>query len=94
MNQFEAWIARQRRRLSLGVFLTAFADATAVFLLVFGSSVLLVKLARPGTWPGVLWLAVLGIPLTFGLGGTAEGEFFHDDRPSPCSTPGPARMAC
>ena len=45
MNQFEAWIARQRRRLSLGVFLTAFADAMAVFLLVFGSSVLLVKLA-------------------------------------------------
>ncbi|HEV8070677.1 MAG TPA: hypothetical protein VGP76_23380 [Planctomycetaceae bacterium] len=66
MNQFEAWIARQRRRLSLGVFLTAFADAMAVFLLVFGSSVLLVKLARPGMWPGVLWLAALAVPLTFG----------------------------
>jgi hypothetical protein len=66
MNQFEAWIARQRRRLSLGVFLTAFADAMAVFLLVFGSSVLLVKLARPGMWPGVLWLAALALPLTFG----------------------------
>jgi len=66
MNQFEAWIARQRRRLSLGVFLTAFADAMAVFLLVFGSSVLLVKLARPGMWPGVLWLAGLAFPLTLG----------------------------
>jgi hypothetical protein len=64
MNQFEAWIARQRRRLSLGVFLTAFADAMAVFLLVFGSSVLIVKLARPGLWPGVLWLAALAAPLT------------------------------
>jgi hypothetical protein len=66
MNQFEAWIARQRRRLSLGVFLTAFADAMAVFLLVFGSSVLLVKLARPGMWPAVLWLAGLAFPLTLG----------------------------
>jgi hypothetical protein len=66
MNQFEAWIARQRRRLSLGVFLTAFADAMAVFLLVFGSSVLLVKLARPGMWPAVLWLAALAVPLTLG----------------------------
>jgi hypothetical protein len=66
MSPFEAWIARQRRRLSLGVFLMAFADAMAVFLLVFGSSVLVVKLVRPGLWPGVLWLAALGVPLTFG----------------------------
>ncbi|HXY36886.1 MAG TPA: hypothetical protein VEI07_21845 [Planctomycetaceae bacterium] len=64
MNQFEAWITRQRRRLSLGVFLAAFADAMAVFLLVFGSSVLLVKVARPGLWPAVLWLSALAVPLT------------------------------
>jgi hypothetical protein len=64
MNQFEAWITKQRRRLSFGVFLTAFADAMAVFLLAFGSSVLIVKLARPGLWPGVLWLAALALPLT------------------------------
>ncbi|HEV8003486.1 MAG TPA: hypothetical protein VGP63_26725 [Planctomycetaceae bacterium] len=64
MNQFEAWITKQRRRLSFGVFLTAFADAMAVFLLAFGSSVLIVKLARPGLWPGVLWLGALGVPLT------------------------------
>lgn len=64
MNQFEQWIARQRRRLSLGVFLTAFTDALALFLLAFGSSVLLVKLARPGFWPGVLWLAALVLPLS------------------------------
>ena len=63
MNQFEQWIARQRRRLSLGVFLTAFTDAMALFLLVLGSSVLLVKLARPGLWPGVLCLAALVLPL-------------------------------
>jgi hypothetical protein len=64
MSQFEAWIARQRRRLSLGVFLTAFADAMAVFLLVFGSCVLVVKLAEPGLWPGVLGLAAVAVPLT------------------------------
>jgi hypothetical protein len=63
MNPFETWIARQRRRLSLGVFLTAFSDALAIFLLVFGCSVLLVKLAQPGFWPGVLWLAALVLPL-------------------------------
>jgi hypothetical protein len=63
VNQFEQWIARQRRRLSLGVFLTAFTDAMALFLLVLGSSVLLVKLARPGLWPGVLCLAALVLPL-------------------------------
>ena len=63
MNQFEQWIARQRRRLSLGVFLTAFTDAMALFLLILGSSVLLVKLARPGLWPGVLCLAALVLPL-------------------------------
>jgi hypothetical protein len=64
MNPFETWIARQRRRLSLGVFLTAFADGMAVFLLAFGTSVLIVKLARPGLWPAVLWLVALAIPLT------------------------------
>ncbi len=64
MNQFEQWITRQRRRLSLGVFLTAFTDAMALFLLVLGSSVLLVKLARPGLWPGVLCLAALVLPLS------------------------------
>jgi hypothetical protein len=64
MNPFEAWITKQRRRLSFGVFLTAFADAMAVFLLAFGSSVLLVKLAQPGLWPSVLWLAALAVPLT------------------------------
>jgi hypothetical protein len=64
VNQFEQWIARQRRRLSLGVFLTAFTDALALFLLVLGSSVLLVKLARPGLWPGVLCLAALVLPLS------------------------------
>ncbi|HET6324962.1 MAG TPA: hypothetical protein VFG04_09700 [Planctomycetaceae bacterium] len=64
MNLFEAWITKQRRRLSLGVFLTAFADAMALFLLAFGSTVLIVKLTRPGMWPGVLWLAALAVPLT------------------------------
>jgi sulfur relay (sulfurtransferase) DsrC/TusE family protein len=64
VNQFDQWIARQRRRLSLGVFLTAFTDALALFLLVLGSSVLLVKLARPGLWPGVLCLAALVLPLS------------------------------
>ncbi len=64
MNPFEQWITRLRRRLSLGVFLTAFTDAQALFLLVLGSSVLLVKLARPGLWPGVLCLAALVLPLS------------------------------
>ncbi len=64
MNLFEAWITKQRRRLSFGVFLTAFTDAMALFLLAFGSAVLIVKLARPGMWPGVLWLAALAVPLT------------------------------
>jgi hypothetical protein len=63
MNSFEAWIAKQRRRLSLGVFLTGLADAMALFLLAFGCSVLIVKLARPGLWPGVLWLGALGVPV-------------------------------
>jgi hypothetical protein len=63
MNPFEVWITRQRRRLSLGVFLTAFADWMAIFLLAFGTSVLIVKLGKPGFWPAILWLAALAIPL-------------------------------
>jgi hypothetical protein len=63
MISFEIWIARHRRRLSAGLFLAAFADAFAVFLLAFGTAVLVVKLARPDWWPHILWLAVGTIPV-------------------------------
>jgi hypothetical protein len=63
MNRFEGWVARHRRRLSLGVVLGTLADALAVFLLAFGTAVLVVKLARPGWWPHVLWLGLAVLPV-------------------------------
>lgn len=65
MGSFDAWITRHRRRLSIGIFLTAFTDALAVFLLAFGTAVLAVKLAHPDWWPKILWLAVASIPVAW-----------------------------
>jgi len=64
MGSFEKWIASHRRRLSFGTFLATFADAVGIFLLSFGTVVLVVKLARPDWWPHVLWLGVGAIPVT------------------------------
>ncbi len=76
MGHFDVWIARQSRRLSLGVFLATLADALAVFLLVFGTAVLLVKLARPEWWPSVLWLAGVVVPVSLGAWWLGRGRGF------------------
>src|ERR1700733_4850915 len=65
MGNLDLWISRQRRRLSLGTFLEIFADALAVFLLGFGTAVLLVKLGRPQWWPHVAWLAAGLLPVAW-----------------------------
>lgn len=57
------WIARCCARLRFGEFLRSAADWLAVYLFVFGSAVLIVKLAMPQFWPHVLWLAVGAIPV-------------------------------
>jgi len=65
MEGFESWIARHRRRLSLGLFLATLTDALAVFLLVFGTAILVVKLARPDWWPHILWVVCGALPIAF-----------------------------
>ena len=65
MGNFDAWISRHRRRLSVGTYLTVLADALAVFLLAFGTAVLIAKLAHPGWWPNVLWLLIVAIPVAW-----------------------------
>jgi hypothetical protein len=49
--------------LALGLFLQRAGEGLAVFLFLFGASVLTAKLFLPQFWPNVLWLGVLVIPL-------------------------------
>lgn len=59
----DRWIDRCWSRLRFGEFLHAAADWLAVYLFVFGSAVLIVKLGMPQFWPQVLWLAVGAAPV-------------------------------
>lgn len=58
MNAFEHWIDRCSSRLAMGRLLESLAGLLAVFLFVFGTAVLVVKLAAPEWWPQVLWLGL------------------------------------
>jgi hypothetical protein len=63
MPPMNRWIDQFQRRVLLGEFLHRAADALAIFLFVFGTSVLAVRLAVPQLWPHVLWLAVGAVPV-------------------------------
>lgn len=63
MLPMNRWIDLFQRRVMFGEFLHRAADALAIFLFVFGSAVLVVRLAVPGLWPHVLWLAVAAVPV-------------------------------
>ena len=63
MSPMDRWIERHLRRLAFGRFLERAADALAVFLFVFGTAVLVVKLLVPALWPHVLWLAAAVVPV-------------------------------
>ena len=60
----DRWINRCWQRLRFGQFLTKAADWLAVYLLVFGTAVLAVKLGWPQFWPNVLWLAGGVVPVS------------------------------
>jgi hypothetical protein len=62
MSEQERWIARFTQRVLWGRFLHQAANWLAVFLFVFGTLVLLVKLSLPALWPQVLWLGLLSVP--------------------------------
>ena len=59
----DQWIARCWNRLRFGQFLRNAADILAVYLFLFGTTVLVVKLAAPEYWPQVLWLAAGVVPV-------------------------------
>ena len=63
MAPMNRWIEQFQRRILLGEFLHRAADALAVFLLVFGTIVLAVRLAVPQLWPHVLWLTAGAVPV-------------------------------
>lgn len=63
MTAFDRWIDRYLKRLAFGRFLHQAAEWLAIFLFVFGTLVLIAKLAFPSLWPNVLWLGVAAIPV-------------------------------
>ncbi len=66
MLPMNRWIELFQRRVLLGEFLHRAADALAIFLFVFGTAVLTVRLTLPGLWPHVLWLAAGAVPVAAG----------------------------
>ncbi len=66
MPPMNRWIEQFQRRVLLGEFLHRAADALAIFLFVFGTIVLAVRLAVPQLWPHVLWFAIGAIPVAAG----------------------------
>lgn len=63
MTSMDRWIDKHQRRLTLGQLLERSAEYLALFLFVFGSAVLAVKLLFPSGWPHVLWLALGAVPV-------------------------------
>ena len=64
MPDFDRWVMKYVRRISLGEFLRDAAEWLAGFCFVFGAVVLLAKLRLPALWPDVLWLAAASVPIT------------------------------
>jgi hypothetical protein len=63
MPSFERWIESHRQRLEFGRFLHRAADLLAVFLFVFGATLLAAKLLAPAVWVHVLWGLAGVVPL-------------------------------
>lgn len=70
------WIVTCWRRLCLGQFLKTAADWVGVFLLVFGTAVLGVKMTGQHLWPGVLWLSVGVLPVLLAAWWASRREAF------------------
>lgn len=66
MLPWQRWISRFQARVLWGEFLHLAADGLAAFLFLFGTLVLVVRLAVPSLWPQVLWIAAAAVPLTIG----------------------------
>ena len=64
MPEFDRWVQRYVRRISVGEFLRDAAEWLAGFCFVFGVAVLAVKLRWPNLWPHVLWLVAASVPAT------------------------------
>ncbi len=64
------------RMLNLGQFLKVFADWSAIYLLIVGVVILLVKLRVMDLWPGVLWLFAGLVPIGVAAWFHAKRSFF------------------
>lgn len=64
MPEFDRWVQRYVRRISVGEFLRDAAEWLAGFCFVFGIVVLAVKLRWTSLWPHVLWLVAASVPAT------------------------------
>lgn len=64
MPEFDRWVRRYVRRISVGEFLRDAAEWLAGFCFVFGAAVLAVKLRWPNLWPQVLWIVAASLPVT------------------------------
>ncbi len=76
MTSMDRWIAIHQRRLTIGQLLEKAAEFLALFLFVFGSTVLAAKLLFPAIWPHVLWLALGAIPVAGAAGWLIQRERF------------------
>ncbi|MCA9113615.1 MAG: hypothetical protein KDA79_00915 [Planctomycetaceae bacterium] len=75
-QQVARWISRCRRRLAAGRFLQLAADWLLVYLFVFGTIVLTVRLGAAWLWPNVLWLGLAVVPvLALAWWKSREGRF-------------------
>lgn len=63
MHPMNRWIERFHNRVLWGEFLHRVADGLVIYLFVFGTAILAVRLTLPQFWPHVLWLAVGSIPV-------------------------------
>lgn len=74
LDAMNLWIRRFQSRILIGEFLQRAANALAVFLFVFGTIVLAVRLAAPWMWPHVLWLALGAVPVSIGVWCVAQRQ--------------------
>jgi hypothetical protein len=64
MNHRDRWINKHLRRLHFGQFLQRAIEWLAIYLLILGVTVFLVRRMAPALWPHVLWLAAGVVPVT------------------------------
>src|SRR4051812_31133430 len=63
MYPMNRWIERFHTRILWGEFLHRVANGLVIYLFVFGTAVLTVRLTLPQLWPHVLWLAAGAVPV-------------------------------